>query len=186
MGRAFRDLGWEVVSLDITPGQHTIRADILDWNYSIFPVGHFDAIHASPPCTEYSIARTCAKTPRNLELADSLVQRTLDIIDYFKPKAFFIENPFTGMLKKRPLMQHMEPYLRRVTYVLQIWHALSKGDGHMDQLRRLLATTTALHARESVPAGRRLLAPRLGATEGAIESAPFQERRAVCHSGRSV
>jgi site-specific DNA-cytosine methylase len=116
MGRAFRDLGWEVVSLDIMPGQHTIRADIRDWDYSIFPVGHFDAIHASPPCTEYSIARTCAKTPRNLELADSLVQKTLDIIDYFKPKAFFIENPFTGMLKRRPLMQHMEPYLRRVTY----------------------------------------------------------------------
>jgi site-specific DNA-cytosine methylase len=116
MGRAFRDLGWEVVSLDIMPGQHTIRADIRDWDYSIFPVGHFDAIHASPPCTEYSIARTCAKTPRNLELADSLVQRTLDIIDYFKPKVFMIENPYTGMLRKRPLMQHLEPFLRRVTY----------------------------------------------------------------------
>jgi site-specific DNA-cytosine methylase len=77
MGRAFRDLGWDVVSLDITPGRHTIRADILDWDYTVFPRRHFDAIHASPPCTQYSIARTCAKTPRNLEYADSLVQRAL-------------------------------------------------------------------------------------------------------------
>ena len=116
MGRAFRDLGWDVVSLDITPGRHTIRADILDWDYTVFPRRHFDCIHASPPCTQYSIARTCAKTPRNLEYADSLVQRTLDIMDYFQPKTFMIENPYTGMLRKRPCMQHMEPYLRRVTY----------------------------------------------------------------------
>ena len=116
MGRAFRDLGWEVVSLDIMPGRLTIRADILDWDYTVFPVGYFDAIHASPPCTQYSIARTCAKTPRNLEYADSLVQKALDIIDYFKPKTFMVENPYTGMLRKRPCMQHMEPYLRRVTY----------------------------------------------------------------------
>ena len=117
MGRAFRDLGWEVVSLDIMPGRHTIRADILEWGYTtVFPRGHFDCIHASPPCTQYSIARTCAKTPRNLEYADSLVQKTLDILDYFQPKVFFIENPFTGMLKKRPCMQRLAPYLRRVTY----------------------------------------------------------------------
>jgi len=116
MGRAFRDLGWDVVSLDITPGRHTIRADILDWDYTVFPRRHFDAVHASPPCTQYSIARTCAKTPRNLEYADSLVQRTLEIMDYFQPTVFTIENPYTGMLRKRPCMEHMAPYLRRVTY----------------------------------------------------------------------
>ena len=44
------------------------------------------------------------------------MQLALDIIDYFKPKVFMIENPYTGMLKKRPLMQHMKRYLRRVTY----------------------------------------------------------------------
>ena len=100
VGRAFRDIGWEVVALDIVPGTHAIRTDILEWNYKDdFPVGHFDCIHASPPCQQYSIATTCAKTPRNLEHADSLVQRTLDIIDYFMPKVFILENPITGMLK---------------------------------------------------------------------------------------
>ena len=117
VGRAFRDLGWEVVALDIVSGPHAIRTNILEWNYKDnFPVGHFDCIHASPPCQQYSIARTCAKTPRNLEYADSLVQLALDIIDYFKPKVFMIENPYTGLLRKRPLMQHMESFLRRVTY----------------------------------------------------------------------
>ena len=48
MGRAFRDLGWEVISLDITPGRQTIRADIPSWDYSTVPTGYVDAIHASP------------------------------------------------------------------------------------------------------------------------------------------
>ena len=57
----------------------------------------------------------CQET-EGLEYADSLVQKSLDIIDYFKPKAFIVEDPYTGMLKKRPLMLPMEQYLRRVTY----------------------------------------------------------------------
>ena len=103
VGRAFRDKDWEVVALDIVPGPHAIRTDALEWNYKDdFPVGYFDCIHASPPCTQYSIARTCAKTPRNLEYADSLVQRTLEIIDYFKPKVFMIENPLTACSRNDP------------------------------------------------------------------------------------
>jgi site-specific DNA-cytosine methylase len=51
VGRAFRELGWEVVSLDIEPG-HTIQADVLTWDYRTYPPGYFDCVHASPPCTE--------------------------------------------------------------------------------------------------------------------------------------
>ena len=116
VGRAFRDLGWEVIGLDITRG-HAIQTDILKWDYAAaFPEGYFDAIHASPPCTHYSIARTSGKTPRDLVGADALVQRTLDVIAHFKPKIFIIENPHTGLMKSRPVMQHLTPYLRPVTY----------------------------------------------------------------------
>ena len=113
IGRAFEEKGWEVISLDILPGA-TITSNILTWNFNIYPPRHFDFIWASPPCTEYSIARTRASTPRNFTLADAIVCATLDIIDYFKPKMWLLENPQTGFLKNRPFMQKI-PW-RDVTY----------------------------------------------------------------------
>jgi len=108
VGRAFSAEGWEAISLDSdSKAAATISVDILDWDCTIFPPGHFDAIWASPPCTEYSRARTVAKTPRNLELADALVQCTLDVIAYYKPKAWWIENPWTGLLRTRPVVAGM-------------------------------------------------------------------------------
>jgi hypothetical protein len=86
------------------------------WDYTIFPRNHFDCIHASPPCTQYSICRTSAKTPRDLVGADALVQRTLDIIEYFQPKVFIIENPYTGLMKDRPLMAPLRHCMRTVCY----------------------------------------------------------------------
>jgi hypothetical protein len=46
---------------------------------------------------------------RKLELANSIVQRTLEIIDYLQPKYYIIENPQTGLLKHQPFMQD-RPY----------------------------------------------------------------------------
>jgi len=107
IGRVFSNSGWEVTSLDSDPNtEATIHENILTWDYqSVFPPGHFDVIWASPCCTNYSKARTKAKTPRDLALADSLVQRSREIIDYFNPPVWFLENPQTGLLKERPFMQ---------------------------------------------------------------------------------
>ena len=75
VGRAFEALGWEVVSVDIVASFNpTIVADIKTWDPSCFPVGHFAAVHASPPCTAYSAARTTAKIPRVLGGSDALVK----------------------------------------------------------------------------------------------------------------
>ena len=105
VGRAFGERGWEVVSLDVDPSRNpTICEDILTWDYKVFKPGHFDVIWASPVCTHYSCARTKAKTPRDLEWADSLVTRTLEIIRYLRPAHWFIENPATGLLKSRHFM----------------------------------------------------------------------------------
>lgn len=59
------------------------------------------AIRTSYDGLRYSRARTTAKTKRDLQGADAIVKRTLDIIAWFKPKYYFIENPATGMLKDR-------------------------------------------------------------------------------------
>jgi hypothetical protein len=105
VGKVFTQRGWDVVSLDcdVKTGA-TIKTDILAWDHTVFPVGHFDVVWASPCCTQYSCARRGAKTPRNLDLADSLVRRSLEIIEYFQPLIWFIENPETGLLKTRPFM----------------------------------------------------------------------------------
>jgi len=135
VGEVFRAEGWEVISLDINPKSGaTIIADILTWDYRKVPdVGDFrgqslvpdvgdqvdgqlvrnvadqvfDCIWASPCCTMYSCARRGARTPRDLEGADALVLKTLEIIDYFKPRCWFIENPQTGLLKTRPFMKDL-------------------------------------------------------------------------------
>ena len=78
------------------------QIDIMDWDYTFFERKSFDVIWASPPCTEYSRAKT--RAPRDIDGANEIVQRTLDILEYFEPKYWIIENPQTGLLKDQLLM----------------------------------------------------------------------------------
>ena len=65
-------------------------------------MGYFDFIWSSPPCTEYSIAKQTGV--RKIEEANRIVMKTIEIIDYFNPRIWFIENPQTGLLKKQDFM----------------------------------------------------------------------------------
>ena len=68
MGRAFEELGWEVISLDVdSKASLTICADICSWEpLPKFAPGYFDMIWASPVCTEYSRVLTCVRAGRLL------------------------------------------------------------------------------------------------------------------------
>ena len=85
-----------------------INQDILHWDYKQFDRNHFDIIWASPPCTEYSRA----KTPgiRKIDYANSIVLKTLEIIDCFNPEYWFLENPQTGLLKEQEFMKGLPFY----------------------------------------------------------------------------
>ena len=88
--RSLEQAGFKVDSLDIDPKCNaTWTCDVLEWEaWKHMAPGRYDFVFASPPCAEYPRARTTAKTPRNLELADSIVRRTLEIIKELAPKAY--------------------------------------------------------------------------------------------------
>jgi hypothetical protein len=107
--------GHKCITLDLKDSD--INVNILEWNYKEYPVGHFDYIHASPPCHLFSVARKSnigrklkkhngkvftreMLIKEQIEEGVPLVNKTLEILNYFKPKYYTIENPATGDMKK--------------------------------------------------------------------------------------
>ena len=113
VGKPFREAGYEVVDVD-RDGRFgaEVVVDLHVWDYkAAYPQGHFDVVWASPDCTQYSQARRSAKTPRDLVGADRLVAKCREIIEYYQPRLWFIENPDTGLLKTRDVVAGL-PFVR--------------------------------------------------------------------------
>ena len=115
VGACWREAGFKVVSVDLDP-RHSpdVCEDMLSWDYKTLEAP--DVIWTSVPCEHYSCARTRAKTPRNYELADSLVARTIQIIEYFQslnPElGWFVENPDSSLLWSRAAAWDLYPRVR--------------------------------------------------------------------------
>jgi len=102
ISKIFKERGWNTISLDRDlPAD--INIDILNWDYKKqFKPKHFYYIWASPPCTEYSMSKTQGR--RNIKLANKIVNKTIEIIEYLEPVYYTIENPQTGYLKDQVFM----------------------------------------------------------------------------------
>ena len=119
IGNIFRSRGWEVISIDSDPKMRpTLVVDIGSFEYRMLG-GSFDAVWCSPPCTQYSIARSNAKKERDLDGSDQLVRRCRDIIPYVQPMAWFIENPHSGLLKGRDVVSYLPSVI--VDYCMYGW-----------------------------------------------------------------
>ena len=104
VGDVYRAAGWEVVSLDCAAQWGAdIQEDILTFDYTVFPPHFFHTIWAAPPCTEYSRSKTIGV--KNIAFANSIIQRTLDLIDYLRPQRWVLENPRFGDLRHQAVVQ---------------------------------------------------------------------------------
>ena len=116
-------LGWESVSVDmILPADHQV--DIMDFDYKQYPKDYFQVVWGSPPCVNYSKLQdswlgrkrkgeiyTKEVQEKEMKHDDRLVLKVLEIIDYFKPDMWFIENPAGSRMKDRPFMKELPNYV---------------------------------------------------------------------------
>ena len=123
LGKVADKLNYEVFSSDFEAFEGIdYQVDILEFDVSKVPFKP-DIIWASPPCTGFSVAAIGhhwgggkgAYIPKTdtAKLGIELVKKTLEIIDYFKPKYWFIENP-RGVLRKLDIVKHLPR--KSVTY----------------------------------------------------------------------
>jgi site-specific DNA-cytosine methylase len=123
IGKASEILGYQVFSSDLINFEKIdYVTSILDFDINKVPFQP-DIIWASPPCTGFSVAALGhhwtggknAYIPKTdtAKLGIELAKKTIEIINYFKPKYFFIENP-RGLLRK---MDFMNDFIRQsITY----------------------------------------------------------------------
>ncbi len=113
VGKPWREKGHEVISLD-TDCRYSpeLCEDILTLDYCKLLTP--DVIWVSPPCDQYSRARTRAKKPRNLALADSLVVKAIEIINFFtrlnSNLIWFIENGDSTLLWGREISRDLQNF----------------------------------------------------------------------------
>ena len=117
----------DILSIDIDPKSNaSLICDVRSWaedpyGLSSYSPGSFHAVWASPPCTEFSVAKAAPfqqsspSSPRNYLLADQLVQVALHAIQYLQPHFWYVENP-RGGLRHRPYMQAWEPFRLSTSY----------------------------------------------------------------------
>lgn len=98
---AFAQNNWTVIRVENNPALQyvpfTLELDVLKWEEWVDDIPHPQIIVASPPCLEFSRAYgapgpTAERTGQQFEPDMSLVHACLDIIDYFKPETWIIEN----------------------------------------------------------------------------------------------
>jgi len=121
VGKVLEEMGYEVISLDFMKKfDPTICVDICKWDYKVYKPDEFDIIWASPECKTFSVAgygrhrskdNIMGKT-QEAEDGNKMINAMLEILDYFKPKKWFVENP-RGLLKYYPGIQQQlgEPLL---------------------------------------------------------------------------
>jgi hypothetical protein len=98
---AFLQAGWDVTRYDnnelLKDVPNTTIIDLLDPSFEYWDDGPFDFIWASPPCLEFSQGYNAPRMKAKREGIDfepnmNLIVKSVEIISYFQPKYWVIEN----------------------------------------------------------------------------------------------
>ena len=123
-GKVSSKLGFNVYSLDRDLGDENdgyksanhFKQDIMTWDYKNYPKGFFHIINASPVCLWWSNLRRTWIGRKLKDHGDKIitqeildedienygvpmVDKIFEIINYFDPDFFIVENPATGRMK---------------------------------------------------------------------------------------
>jgi hypothetical protein len=125
VGRVAREMGHEVVSLDISDKYNpTYVCDVLQFDYtSIWTPGEFYLVHASPPCDSYSCISNHMfnkeERDKRATEANAVTRRTLEIIQYLQPKYYIVENPATSLIWKQGIFDQLPGVMfKKVSYCM--------------------------------------------------------------------
>ena len=135
---------------------NTLCRNILYWDYKTEITDKIDIIYASPPCNLYftilkNLNGNTKYTEQEKQLSIQLVDKTIEIIEYFRPKFFVIENPVGKMKQHYPKI--LDKAFIRLDYCMygkkykkptNIWTNLSftpktcsHGRNHIEQFKDL-------------------------------------------------
>jgi len=164
-GKITEKSGMRVISVDIDPAfDPTIVSNIATLKYKELPVP--DLITASPPCNSFSTLARARKTRDwftleqlhpNAEIGTKLLEKTIEIIRYFRKKnpklLFVIENP-RAMMGRMPVINRLPRqtteyclYDYRWKKPTDFWHNFPSGLGLQDPL----TTTKPCDKEELIP-----------------------------------
>lgn len=105
----YRDNGYEVIQIDIQLGD-----DIMTWDYTEIDKSRVYGILAAVPCTDYAVsgARWFKEKDKDgrTEESQKIVAKTKEIIDYFEPEMWVIENPISRIHTLNPWLEKPKFY----------------------------------------------------------------------------
>jgi hypothetical protein len=110
----YRKAGCRVLQIESKLG-----FDVFNWNYKIIPPELVAGILAAPPCTDFagSGAQYWKQKDKKGQTRESLklVRRTIEIVQFFKPLFWAMENPVGRLNRLLPELQkhgpwYFEPY----------------------------------------------------------------------------
>ena len=124
VGKVAREMGHEVVSLDISDTyKPDFVANILDFDFSLWHRGYFDVLWASPPCDSYSCISNHMfdkeQREKRCNEANAVTRRTLEVIQYLEPKFYVVENPATSLIWKQGIFDELPGVMfKKVSYCM--------------------------------------------------------------------
>lgn len=132
--RPWYEAGYTVYQIDI---QNEIQTDIMTWQYRHIPKDKVYCILAAVPCTDFAYSGEewfpLKDRDGRTKKSCALVKKTMEIINYFNPDVWCIENP-------KGRIRVLNPEIGQVRCIFHPWQYAGYNDENPDSERYLKET----------------------------------------------